>query len=337
MTENKRNLGDIFRQILEDDKNKFDTEVAAASLRMTESGRLFDLNHERLNGFELTDWATTQLASKVGIPVRYFKSCPPELQAQNFNFWAEQQRGNYLLRGRDLGGGNRLARAILSADHYSRIDNGHIVEILQKILGNGEKAGYGIAMWHLDDGGFHLRITFDDLTTQIGKLKDGSPDTHKVGLHIINSEVGKRSITIAPMVYRLVCTNGLMAWRNDGEIFTQRHVHLKDHEIYGRVAEAIGTALKAGNDIVSELVIAKQTAIINPLDIIAQLAEDKQYSKALTDTLSLSYAANQAQTGSNVFSLVQAITETAQQASHPDTRIELERDAGRLMAKLLVA
>jgi hypothetical protein len=334
---NNRNLGDIFKQIVEDDKNKFDTNLVAKNLRMDSQGLIHDQADVFGKPFQLTDWATTQLASKVGIPVRYFKNCPPELQAENFNYWAEKQDTSWLLRGRDLGDGNRLARAILSAEHYSKIDNGHIVEILQKILGNGEKTGYGINMWHLDDGGFHLRVTFDDLAKNIGTLKDGTPDTHKVGLHIINSEVGKRSISIAPMVYRLVCTNGLMAWRNDGEIFTQRHVHLKEHEIYGRVAEAIGGALKAGNDIVEELIMAKQTAIINPLDIIAELAQEKQYSRALTDSLSLSYAANQAQTGSNVFSLVQAITETAQQASHPDTRIELERDAGRLMAKLLVA
>lgn len=329
MTE-KRNLGDIFNMILADDKGKFDTEVHSKSLRMDNNGILSDDSTQ----FSLTDWATTQLAGKLEIPVRYFKKCPPELQAQNFNHWAQNTETNWLLRSRSAGNEN-VIRAVLAAGKYSKLDNGHIVEMLKQILGDGSKTDYDINMWNLDDGGFHLRLTFPDLTTNIGTLSDGKPDTHRVGLHIANSEVGKRSVLITPLVYRLVCTNGLMRWTSDGDSLQLRHVYLKENEIYGRVATAIGTALKAGDAMIQQLVQAKETEIEDPLAIIRQMSEAKQYSQAMTDTLIMSYAMNQAQTGQNLFSVVQAITETAQKSSHPDYRIEMEKDAADLLAKMV--
>jgi hypothetical protein len=330
----KRNLGDIFKMILADNDGKFDTEINTKNIQMGNDGILTLKEDHWDRRFSLTDWATTQMAGKLEIPVRYFKKCPPELQAAQFNHWTQNSDTNWLLRNR-VAGSENLVRAVLSADRYSKLDNEHIVEMLQGILGAGDKADYDVSMWHVDDSGFHLRLTFPDLTTNIGTLADGSPDTHRVGLHIANSEVGKRSVLITPLVYRLVCTNGLMRWTNDGDSLQLRHVHLQHHEIYGRVAQAIGTALKAGDTMIKQLIEAKQTPIENPLDIIRALAEDKQYSQALTDTLTMSYAVNQAQTGANLFSVVQAITETAQKASHPDYRIEMEKDAADLLVRLV--
>lgn len=326
----KRNLGDIFNTIMADNQGKFDSEILAKDLIMEDSGIVTSTSAN----YSLSDWATTQLAGKLEIPVRYFKKCPPELQAAQFNHWAKNSEANWLLRGRSAGNEN-IIRAVLSADRYSKLDNEHIVEMLKGILGTGDKTDYDVSMWHLDDGGFHLRLTFPDLTTNIGKLADGTPDIHRVGLHIVNSEVGKRSVMITPLVYRLVCTNGLMRWTNDGDSLQMRHMHLQHHEIYGRVAQAVGTALKAGDNMIKQLIQAKETPIENPLDIIKMLAEDKQYSQALTDNLTMSYAMNAAQTGANAFSLVQAITETAQKSSHPDYRIEMEKDAADLLVKLV--
>jgi hypothetical protein len=331
----KRNLGDIFKMILADNEGKFDEEIPAKELFMENNGQIvYPTDAGHYTQFSLTDWAQTQMAQKLEIPVRYFKKCPPELQAQQFNYWTQNSYSNWLFRARAAGNEN-LVRAVLSADRYSKLDNEHIVEMLRGILGEGDKADYDVSMWHLDDGGFHLRLTFPDLTTNIGTLADGSPDIHRVGLHIANSEVGKRSVMITPLVYRLVCTNGLMRWTNDGDSLQLRHVHLQHHEIYGRVAQAIGMALKAGDAMIKQLIQAKETPVENPLDIIRALAGDRQYSQAMTDTLTMSYAMNQAQTGANLFSVVQAITETAQKASHPDYRIEMEKDAADLLAKMV--
>jgi hypothetical protein len=333
----KKTLADIFAEIVADDSNKFDTEVEANSLLMTPEGRLT----RGRGSMSMTDWATTQLASKLEIPVRYFKACPPELQAQNFNHWASQSDDRWLLRSRNLGGDGKLIRAVLSADKYGKLDNADITGMVQRMFPSS--ADYSVDMWHLDDAGFHLRMTMPDLTTDIGRLRDGRPDTHRVGVHIANSEVGKRSIIITPMVYRLVCTNGLMRWEATEGTYRRRHVitgvnaGASERIIYGEVAEAVGHALKAGNEIVETLRAAKETPVVNPLDVIKQLAADRKYSQVMTDAIQTSYAANVAQTGANAFSLVNAITESAQRTSHPDTRAEFEADAMTLLERLVTA
>lgn len=331
----KKDLGQLFEEILNDDANKADVTVAANQLRMDEFGRVTSLDLlESARTLNLSDWALTQATGKLNIPTRYFKSCPPQLQAENFNHWASRADGEWLLRSRDVGNA-MYVRGVLSAERYTRFDNAQLVEILQKMFGATSR-DYELVLTHLDDGGFHARLVFHDLTAEIGSLRDGRPDVHKVGLHISNSEVGRRSVLIAPMVYRLVCTNGLMRWEADGDALQMRHVHLRPEELYNRVAEGAAKALRVGDKMLNELRLAKEVPVENPLDVVRELAKERQYSQAFTDNLVMAYAANAAETGHNVFSVVQAMTQMAQ-SFPPDDRIEIERDAASVMKAWVAA
>ena len=45
----------------------------------------------------------------------------------------------------------------------------------------------------------HLRLTFLDLTKQLGVLPDGTPDYMRIGEDVINSEVGAASFNLLKM------------------------------------------------------------------------------------------------------------------------------------------
>lgn len=330
MTKNK-NLQSILDGLHTELETKQDLMIDPRELWMSDEGKLItpanpgiDLNHHT------TDWALGQLASKIdaGLPIRYLRKCPPELQAENVNHWlGEMQKDNrerapWMFRTQ-----GKMVRGILS-ERYSPFDDHEILDVLNQMLGKGN---VDTAWWHRDDGGFHLRMTFEDLTTTVGKLHDGTPDVHKVGIHVENSEVGKKSLKITPVVYRLICSNGMMGWATDGDIFKQRHLYLKPHEMYGRVTEAVGQALRVGDGAIEKLREAKETHIKDPLDVIKQLSEKNKYSKEFTEKVQGRFMQ---ESGDNAFYVVQAFTRASQDGS-PDFQTGIETDSTKMLEELI--
>lgn len=326
-------LQSILTELHSELEYKEDFMIHPQDIRMNNQGMMVsrgkELNHH------VTDWALGQLAGRLnaGLPIRYLRKCPPELQALNVNHWIEKfdyEKDNpWLVRTR-TGSNNGMVRGFLS-ERYSPFDDHEIIEILNKFFGEA-KSDIEVNWWHRDDTGFHLRILFNDLTTSVGTLADGKPDIHKVGLHIENSEVGKKSIRITPLVWRLVCSNGMMGWAVDGDVFKQRHLYLKPHEMYGRVAEAIGTALRVGDGAIEQLIQAKETFIADPLEVIKQLSEKNKYSKEFTEKAQGKFMEEE---GNTAFHVIQAFTRACQETSNADFRTGVETDSTKMLTQLI--
>lgn len=285
----------------------------------------------------MTDWAETQLFSKLGMPGHYFKkmlNVNPELVQDHANYHLnritlDNPDTKWLLRTRMGESDNNLIRAFLS-DKYTIFDNKHLVEILTDIL-HKHTQEYKIVLWNLTDGSFNLRVTFPKLTKSIGTTIDGKDDVHVVGVHFSNSEIGKHTVDITGMVWRLVCTNGLMGWSKE-EVFSQRHIYLDHDEMYGRIVKATGKAIKAGADMIDSIIKAKTKKIEDPFDIIDKLAIDGNFSQKFTDTVKTNY---QIEPDMNVYGIVNALTRSAQEIGDADKQVEIERFANKTMQKLL--
>jgi hypothetical protein len=322
----KRNLGEIFEHVLRDSETKQDQTFTLKDLNMGNDGRII---LPELGSFLLNDWSTAQLAQKIGIPVKYIKNCPPDLQALNFNYWLQNSEDankeyNFRLR-RDSS--ISLIRGVMTS-RYSPFDDHEILEILNRIftkhMGNTD-----VEWFYRDETGFHLRILVNELQSTIGNTIDGRPDIHKVGLHITNSEVGKGSIRVSPLVWRLVCTNGLVSWKSAGEVFTQRHIGLDSEQMYVNIAAAVTESISDGINMIKNLVEAKKVTLSNPLATMRKYAESQQFSKKLTDTIEANFSI---EPDNNVFGVVQAITRAAQ-LYEVDRRVELESLANTFLLK----
>lgn len=329
---NESKIKKILNELEAEVEKKKDLIIHPQDIRMNQAGLL--VSRDRQLTHNTTDWALGQLANKAGVPVKYLRKCTPDLQAVNVNHWLQQfdrEKFNPWLVRTYTGQSNGIVRGLMS-EKYSPFDDHEIMAILNEFLGSGNQ-DVEVKWWHRDDKGFHLRLVFNDLTTTVGTLSDGKPDIHKVGLHIENSEVGAKSIKITPLIWRQICSNGMMGWgRNeDMEIFTQRHIYLKPHEMYGRVAEAIGNALKVGDQVIDKLLQAKETPIENPLDVIKKLSEKNKYSKEVTEKIQGAFMMEE---GNNAFYVVQAFTRACQDLK-ADNRVGIETDASKMLDDLL--
>jgi hypothetical protein len=95
------------------------------------------------------------------------------------------------------------ARAFLS-ERYRRIDNYEIAQAIFPMI--AEMKGASVESCEITEKRMYLKVVNPRITTEITK-----GDVVQSGLLITNSETGLGSVNVMPLVYRLVCTNGMIA------------------------------------------------------------------------------------------------------------------------------
>ena len=148
----------------------------------------------------VNDIAHRQIGSTLSIPARYYnkmRSENPDLLAQNINSWFNIAPQTRMVRTLD-----GTARAFLS-DRYRRIDNYEIAEAVLPIIDDIKDAR--IESCEVTDERMYIKVVNPRLETEVAP-----GDIVQSGILITNSEVGMGSMAIQPLVYRLVCTNGMV-------------------------------------------------------------------------------------------------------------------------------
>lgn len=170
--------------------------------------------------------AHNQIGTSLGIPAKYYdkmRADNPELLADNVNSWFQKYPKTHMVRTLD-----GMARAFLS-DSYRRIDNFNIAEAVLPILAEVFDIMNPQNSFEVTDERLYLKVLNSRLTTEV------TPgDIVQSGILITNSEVGLGSMTIQPLVYRLVCSNGMVV--NDAKVRKyhagRRNEALEDYTLY---------------------------------------------------------------------------------------------------------
>lgn len=167
--------------------------------------------HMRENGtdavepLEIGQIAHRQLGAQLKIPAAYYdrmRTDYPELLAQNVNAWFQREPATRMIR--TMAG---MARAFLS-NRYRRIDNLQVAQTVLPIL--GEMQGIHFESCQITDSRMYLKVVNTRLEAEVAP-----GDIVQAGIIISNSEVGQGSVCVQPLVYRLVCSNGMVV--NDAQ------------------------------------------------------------------------------------------------------------------------
>lgn len=191
-------------------KVKFSTEAQQNKLLLRVDGSVFVASDHTVN----------QLSSHLDIPTKYMHRMiaeKPALATENFNRWIDTapEQDKRLIR---VDGRTNIARALLS-NSYKRIDNTEVVDCILRAL-DAASVKVEVKAANVTDNRMYLSLVFPKLTTEVGLN-----DIVQFGIVIKNSEIGKGAFTIEPMVYRLVCLNGMIAGRAMRD-FVYRATHL---------------------------------------------------------------------------------------------------------------
>ena len=201
-----RTIQEMAREILRQSEAKQDYSVNTANILMEAGGgapmlRLLDnTGIDRVEPLDIQQTAHRQLGTYLGIPQKYYDKMLTEnvgLLADNVNSWLSRASEYRLLRTID-----GRARAFLS-DRYRRIDNLDIANITLPII--EEMPGAYYESCELTEDYMYIKVVNPRLTAEV------TPgDIVQAGVVISNSETGLGAVSIQPLVFRLVCKNGMV-------------------------------------------------------------------------------------------------------------------------------
>ena len=206
-------LEHMLQKINEDSKIKKDQIVNLKSLSASSGEEVYPvLNAGKEHSGVLNDYALGKLCGKLKIERNYIRKCLPfkEVVNYNINHWIANTKDRQLMVRQS---GNTV-RAILS-DRYKRLDNDLVAnKTLDKLMDMGATIKYG--SYNRDQ--LNLTAVLPKLEGEVEK-----DDIVQGGVTITNCEVGTQSLLIQPFIYRLVCTNGMVAPRYLNQFYA-KHV-----------------------------------------------------------------------------------------------------------------
>jgi hypothetical protein len=206
-----KDIVELAKEIKRQAEGKRDFVLDTRSLNMTDDGQL-EMSVDDTLTLDLTPHAHGQIANRVGIPMPYYKRMQaeaPQLLATNVNTWFYDKPEPRMVRTLDS-----KARAFLS-NRYRIIDHHEILEAVLPIVGEmGE--GIDIVSTEITDNRFYLKVINKRLELEIKK-----GDAVQAGFVISNSEIGLGAVRVEPLIYRLVCLNGMIA-----QDYSQKKYHI---------------------------------------------------------------------------------------------------------------
>lgn len=289
-------------------------------------------------GFTLNELAHKQIADRLQIPQRYYNKMRteyPSLLDDNINSWFNKSPERRMLRTLD-----GSVRAFLS-DRYRRLDNLELADAVFPVI--SEIKGIEIVSSEITETHMYIKVINKKLKAEVAV-----GDVVQAGLVISNSEVGLGSLKVEPLLYRLVCKNGLIVKdyaqkryhvgkqiENDDsayEIFSDETLAQDDKAFFMKVQDTVRTAI---DEVKFNLSVDKLRATMrestgpDPVKTVELLADR--------------YVLNQNERGSilrhfimgadnSKYGLINAVTRASQDLDNYTRSTDLERLGGELLA-----
>ena len=216
-------MPEVLTELKRQNESKHDYISPAGSISLWDDGQTLSMRSSVSQElFGTTDLFHRQIGSALSIPAKYYdlmRTQKPELLAENVNCWLRSREQNYMIRSMDYGSG-QVARAFLS-DRYRRIDNMEVASAILPLFAGKEEME--VISCEVTMSRLYLKILNKRLEAEVVP-----GDFVQAGVVISNSEVGLGAVSVQPLVYRLVCSNGMVC--NE---FGERKAHV------GRAAKGL--------------------------------------------------------------------------------------------------
>ena len=290
--------------------------VLMSELRLNDNLHLYLSDNNEDIG--ITPYAFSQLCTKLGVPTQYMKKCIEvgfsPLVIDNINSWLDYF-GHKKLLIRKYG---EVSRGILS-DKYSICDTPEILSVISQsgILKNMDLNSYVI-----NPSRFHARFVGD-------KMKIVGEDLF-AGIQIDSSDVGRSKLDIKFLVYKQICTNGLVLPKEAGTVYEQKHIGIDPTKMVGTLKESFNSFSTKVTDAISFIEKAKDIRIKDTDSIIHMI---KNGTKVGDEAVNDIFDVASEHYDMSVWGIVNAITEVSQKYTL-EHRIIMERYAGVLLTHL---
>ena len=340
MKQGFKNVQELYQKLEEQRENRKDIIADTRSLIVTSSDGVTTLSVSTGNdilSYSVSDVAHRQIADRLGIPFKYYDRMRmeyPDLLDRNVNGWLQKNPEKRMLRTLD----GKL-RAFLS-DRYRRLDNLELVDHVLPVI--AQMKGCSIESCDITETHLYMKIIN---RTMKAELTPG--DVVQAGFVISNSEIGLGALKVEPLVYRLVCRNGMISkdlahkkyhagrqvedTDNAYELYSDETLAADDKAYFLKVQDIVSAAVDEAR---FSLTVDKMRASMNvptgdnPVKTVEVLGDKYILNKTERATILRHFIMSNDYTA---FGLVNAVTRCSQDIPDYNRATELERLGGTIL------
>jgi len=288
--------------------------------------------------YRMSQLASRQLAERIHIPMNYYERCmtsAPQLLDDNVNYWfihAPEKRMIRVLDGK--------VRAVLS-DRYRMLDNLELLDVILPEIKN-KMPDAQIESMSVTETHLYIKVINQNISAEVVP-----GDIVQSGFVLSNSEVGRGSIIVAPLIYRLVCKNGMVVnelrnrqyhlgrcTENDDmayEIYSDKTKALDNAAYYSKAVDVINAVMDQTKfeSIVERMRVAKSISTGDvPGVTVLQLADQFMLNTAERDLILKHFIHED---DYSLYGLSNAMTRASQDIDNYDRASDLEMFGGTLL------
>ena len=283
------------------------------SMEVSENGML-------LAGSPLSPLAEGHLCGKLQVPSRYYTRCVDsgrkDLAAANINEWLKDDDRKLLLREY-----NGRIRGVLSGS-YSKYDAPEILKTVAEVF---DPAKFKLKGSMINEERLHVRLCETEM------MKVDGEDLF-AGITLDSSDVGRAGLSVKFLVWKQVCTNGLVIAKSSAQMFRQKHIGISHDDFVEGLTAGLEQFYTLKDEICKSIeMTAKVELNSGSAEEDDELIEEIQKTTGLSEESSVEVLnlvdRNYSRTR---WGLINGITEVAQQYTL-ERRIQLETIAGGML------
>lgn len=281
-----------------------------------------DVLEDFISNCEISDFALGQFCAKLGVPKGYIDKClreNPLLATENINSWLETyDKGLFLRLHEDK------IRGVLSPK-YSVFDT---PEILNGLMSTYDFSDFTVKGSFISPERFSARLVMPR------NLDIPMEDDLLPGIQIDSSDVGRSTLKVRFMIFKQVCTNGLVISQGGGVLFQQKHIGISREEFINGFNEAISTLPTLIENSEAFINHAKNVGVqLDTPEQMLEFASRLQKSAQLPEESAkrvLNIVKSEIYGSPSKWTLINALTQEAQNFTL-EKRLEIEKYAGNLL------
>jgi hypothetical protein len=295
------------------------------------------------NGNEVapTHWAFGQLAQRAGAPAGYLRDLPAPIAADCINYGLQFHRDV-----EDLGimlyknGGPAELRAV-TGPNYGRVWNSTVANALVSRFGDGVTGQFRVpgefgkavevskenTTLYASDRDMFVFLADEVNRIEITNRRDGKSGSLARGFFVWNSDVGNRKLGLALFLFDYTCSNRIVWGAQDYQEITVRHTASAPDRWLGEVMPAIESYSQASTTSVVHAITAAQRKRVDDLDKFLAA----RFTGTQVSAIKAAHMNDEQRPMETIWDVATGVTAYARSLTHQDARIDLEREAGKIL------
>lgn len=290
-----------------------------------------------------TNWSFGQIAQLAGAPGGYLRSLPSPIAADCVNYGLKFERDVEDVGLLTYANGSAQLRAA-TGPRYGRIWNSDIVAALVDRFGDGVSGDtfkvpgeFGERMdvtaenttLYASDRDMFVFLADEDHRIEIPNRRNGEAGSMARGFFVWNSEVGGKTFGLATFLFDYVCCNRIVWGAAEYKEITLRHTQSAPVKFIEEITPALETYAKSSTASITQAITDARAAKIEG-DVSDFLA--KRFGARRAVVIEKTHELEEGRPIETLWDAATGVTAYARSIPFQDQRVDVEREAGALLA-----